>query len=100
MGILESEIGRAPAAIEIMRRALTGTNRSPAELAQGYANLATILFSLRRLDEAADAAREALSLAPTHAAAHNTLGNILGLQGKLDEAMKAYQRAIGSVTPV
>src|ERR1700761_7305395 len=88
MGMLLAESGRAGDAIELMRRALAFASRSEAELAQGYNNLAAILFTQGRLEEAADSARKAVELAPGFADAHNNLGNILRMQGHSADALK------------
>ena len=47
-----------------------------------------------KLDEAADAYREAIRLKPDLAVAHNNLGSVLKAQGKLDESIAAYREAI------
>jgi tetratricopeptide (TPR) repeat protein len=47
-----------------------------------------------RNDEALDAHRAAVQLAPNYPLAHSNLGNSLQNCGKLEEAVQAHQRAI------
>ncbi len=41
--------------------------------------------------------RSAIRKNPENAAAHNNLGNILSLQGKGDEAIREYQKAVSNI---
>src|SRR5581483_10349680 len=49
----------------------------------------------QKLDDAADAYRQAIALRANYPAAYNNLGVILREQKKLDEAVAAYQKALG-----
>jgi protein O-GlcNAc transferase len=75
-----------------------GAIRKASELeprnARIYNNMAAILASTTMLDMAASAARLALDLAPDLAPAAFNLGMILMTQGKDQEAIAAYSRAV------
>jgi protein O-GlcNAc transferase len=58
--------------------------------------LATALFSAGRLDEATNACRRALAIAPKSAQALSTLGNIFSMRGQLDDAITAYRQAVAA----
>jgi hypothetical protein len=51
-------------------------------------------YNLHELDAAAAAFRQATQLQPDNGIAYNNLASVLGDQGKLDEALKAAQRAV------
>lgn len=55
---------------------------------------ARTLKQLDHLDDALAAARQAVSLAPHSADAHNTLGQMLQALGRNDEALAAFEQAI------
>jgi tetratricopeptide (TPR) repeat protein len=55
--------------------------------------LASTLRHQGKLDEALYQYREAVSLTPGYADAHNNLGNVLGMKGQLDEAIIQYREA-------
>jgi FkbM family methyltransferase len=57
-------------------------------------DLGIALANQGRLDEAADAFRQALRLQPDYPDAHNNLGIVLVLQDRLDEAVASYQQAL------
>ena len=65
-------------------------------MADAYYNLGTVLQKLERLDEAADAYRQAVQLRPELTLAHNNLGNVHFLQGRPAEAIACYERALGT----
>jgi tetratricopeptide (TPR) repeat protein/2-polyprenyl-3-methyl-5-hydroxy-6-metoxy-1,4-benzoquinol methylase len=71
---------------------------SAADKAAELYNKATMLKTGGRFDEAIEGYREALSIRPTFAEAHNSLGNALADQGRLDEAVSSYNQAL-SVNP-
>jgi tetratricopeptide (TPR) repeat protein len=52
------------------------------------------LFLQGKVTEAAEHFRQALSILPSYANAHNNLGNALKAQGLADEAMACYQQAL------
>jgi type IV pilus biogenesis/stability protein PilW len=49
------------------------------------------------IDKAEEYLRRAIRLDPDNAAAHNNLGNVLTLQGKGDEAIREYEKAVSNV---
>lgn len=51
-------------------------------------------YNLHDFDAAANAFHQAIQLRPENGIAYNNLANVLGDQGKLDEALKAAQRAV------
>lgn len=53
------------------------------------------LFLQNRLDESEEALRRILTEAPTHKKAHNTLGMVLGLQGRYEESLNEFRQAVG-----
>ncbi|MBR46612.1 MAG: hypothetical protein CMM31_09080, partial [Rhodospirillaceae bacterium] len=61
-------------------------------------NLGTVWRDLRRVAEAAEAFRGALSLKPDFVKAHNNLGHALFDLGELDEAIAAFCRALELAT--
>jgi Flp pilus assembly protein TadD len=64
------------------------------DFAEALLNLANILVSQGRLEEAMIHCQGALRLRPDLAQAHNTLGNILVSQGKLEEAVAQCLEAL------
>lgn len=57
-------------------------------------NLALIHLLASEFDQAGKLCRRALQTTPDHAATHNLLGNVLRLQGKLQEAVSSFQQAL------
>lgn len=53
-------------------------------------------YTIGYYDEAARFFRHVVELDPKNAGAHNGLGNVTYAQGRLDEAIAAYQRLTGS----
>lgn len=66
--------------------------RSP--YAPAFSNIGSILYMEGRYSEAADAYRQAISLAPTRAITHRNLGDAYARLGRRDEARAAYERAV------
>ncbi|MBI1791320.1 MAG: tetratricopeptide repeat protein [Acidobacteria bacterium] len=79
----------------VLQEALTRhkLRKYPRDVALHY-NLGAVLLSLGKTEEAVGRLREALGIAPDHAAARNSLGAALESQGKLEEAIAEYQRAV------
>ena len=48
----------------------------------------------RKLEEAIEAYKKALSIRPDYADAYNNMGNALRDQGRLEEAIKSYRKVI------
>jgi serine/threonine protein kinase/tetratricopeptide (TPR) repeat protein len=59
-----------------------------------HANLASVLYDMRQLDEAIVELRETIRLKPDDADAHYNLGLSLHDRGFLDEAITAYRQAV------
>jgi tetratricopeptide (TPR) repeat protein len=86
-------LGRLNDATESFRTAIRLEPRSAAALT----NLARVLIDSddpELLDQAEDLCRRALAVAPEMSQATNTLGNVFRLQGRPDEAMACYERAL------
>jgi tetratricopeptide (TPR) repeat protein len=80
-------------AAESFRAAIRLEPRSAAALT----NLAQVLIEIgdpALLDQAEELCRRALAVAPELTQAINSLGNVLLLQGRLDDAMSCYQHAL------
>jgi tetratricopeptide (TPR) repeat protein len=67
--------------------------RNPSAWA-AHNELALVLGSAGRLDEAIDHFRQSVRINPDYAEGHNNLGAALMLQGRLDEAVRAYREAL------
>jgi len=80
------ELGRPAEAVVNYRAAIT----SEPHFADAWANLAATLLRTDFVNEASDAARRAVALAPRHTAALMTLGNTLSEQGHWAEARGAF----------
>jgi tetratricopeptide (TPR) repeat protein len=57
-------------------------------------DLGSLLLELDRTEEAIDAFRASLQQAPESAQTHNNLGIALGIQGRLDDAIKHFEEAL------
>jgi len=86
--ILQAE-NRLEAAIELYRKSV-----SIACGAAAFNNLSVALRSLGRLNEAVEAAKEAIAIDSRYALAHNNLGVAYMLQNRFDEAATCWQRAL------
>lgn len=75
-------------------RFLTAAVALRPESAGTWLTLGDVLTRTGRLDEAADAFRQAIRLSPDYAWAHLDLGVTLWRKGRLDEASAAFRRAI------
>ena len=67
---------------------------NPTQFPDAYYNYGIILTEEGKLDEAEEAFRKTLSIAPTYYAAHNNLGNLFERRGKLPEAAAEYREAL------
>ena len=94
LGLIAHRCGHNEAALDLLRRAVAVSPRSPT----CHANLALVLESMERYDDAAAACRTALALRPQLPDFLNTLGHILNSQGRLEESIQACQAAL-SVRP-
>ena len=67
---------------------------NPTQFPDAYYNYGVLLTMEGKLDEAEQAFRKALAIAPSYYAAYNNLGNLLERQGKLPEAAAEYRKAL------
>jgi protein O-GlcNAc transferase len=92
LGLLSSQLGRQPAAMELLERAIQAD-----PLAGEYrSNLGVVLEAMGRPDDAIAAYRLAIDLRPDLADAHVNLGNALAKQKRWYEAIAAYRAALQS----
>jgi protein O-GlcNAc transferase len=89
LGILAGQTGRYDIATDLI-----GQSISLRPSAEAFSNLASALRAAGRLDEAAAAARQAISLNPNDPHAHNNLGTLLDDIGQPTQAIAAYRQAI------
>jgi protein O-GlcNAc transferase len=91
-GVLEARAGKHEAAIESFARALA--------LGAHHPDLYTCVAASQmeraepRLGEAEAALMKALEIDPRHAAANNSLGNLRVIQGRIGDAIRAYDAAL------
>jgi protein O-GlcNAc transferase len=90
MGVLLSQRGQHQPGIDLIRRAIAVY---PAG-GMYYANLARILVTAQRPDEAIVAYQQAAALQPNDSQAYNDLGNALFTARRVEEAITAYRRAV------
>ena len=89
LGILAHQRGQSERGIELIRRALAEAPENPGMLN----NLGNILYQVDRFEEAAAAYTTALGLAP-EAGTYNNLGATQRMQGQVELAQAAYERAL------
>ena len=89
LGVHESRTGRPAAAEKAFRNAL----RLKPDEPQFHLDLAAVLFSARRLEEAELCARAAVTLAPKKAEARHALRNVLVARGQWDLALAEAREA-------
>ena len=94
LGVIAQQQGRPLEAEPLMVRALARRADDGVDDGTMRHNLAGVLRSLGRLDEAVVHQRRAVALLPDWACAHNHLGVALHELGCFDEAMACYQRAL------
>lgn len=92
LGTLERQLGRASAAVDRLRLAIS----LRADDATMHFNLAGALEDLGQTSEAANTYRIALNLRPEFAEAHLNLGTLARRAGSLAEAIDCYRRAIAA----
>jgi predicted O-linked N-acetylglucosamine transferase (SPINDLY family) len=92
LGLLTSQMGRQPAALELIERAI----HADPLAAEYRVNLGVVLEEMGRPEEAIAAYRLAIDLRPDLADAHVNLGNILAKQKRWDEAIAAYRAALAN----
>ncbi|MXO88148.1 sulfotransferase [Alteraurantiacibacter aestuarii] len=91
LGIATAETGQIGKAVPLVQAAAV---RGPK--AEYLAQLARLLILLRRDGEAADAAREAMALAPGDARTFDTIGCVLTRLGDHEGAIKPFQCAVAA----
>ena len=91
MGVILHANGEFTLAERMIRQALRLTDTPPIQ-----ANLALVLNSLGRHEEAIEACVNALTRRPSYPEALNTMGAALERLGRLPEAETAFRRAIGA----
>ncbi|MCO5601385.1 hypothetical protein L7F22_055505 [Adiantum nelumboides] len=79
---------------EVYQKALSLVPLSSAHTI--FSNLGNLYRQQMRFTDAHAAFQKALSLCPNYAPACNNLGLLLVMEGKLDEAMKMFDRALQS----
>ncbi|HEV2957814.1 MAG TPA: tetratricopeptide repeat protein, partial [Xanthobacteraceae bacterium] len=90
LGVLRNEAGDAKEAADLFARL---AELAPED-AEAHYNLAVVLGTLERYDEAIVHYERAIARNPNHAKAHSNLGSALRLRGRLDEAEAACRRAL------
>jgi tetratricopeptide (TPR) repeat protein len=88
-GVLIHHRDRSDEAIAMIERSIA-LDPAPGR----YNNLGNALVERGRLDEAIDAYRRSIELAPTNADAYNNLGSLQKAQNRKDEAEAAYLTAL------
>lgn len=90
LGIIEAQTGNAPAALNLIDRAISVN----AENFRFHFNRSLVLQQLGRLDEALASCDTALILKPDYARALNSRGVLLQGLKRFDEALDSYDRAV------
>lgn len=90
MGMLESEQGRHPSAIQWIQKAIQSNPCVP----DFHTHLGSVFMAMGRFADAAGAFQKAVSLGPDSADAHYNLGVALHQLGQLDKAIASYQTAL------
>ena len=86
---LES-VGKMDEAMRLYRQAI----ESDPEFADGYYNLANLLFRNGQVKEAIPLYQRALEIYPYYAEAHVNLANLLSMQGKVGKAIEHLRQAL------
>ena len=93
MGVTYLEQRNLPSAMrELTRAAELDPDNSEIAMTLGLAYQAR-----GDIEKSEEYLRRAIRMDPDNAAAHNNLGNILSLQGKGDEAIREYEKAVSNV---
>jgi len=90
LGVLRNEAGDLKEAADLFAR----ITELAADDAEAHYNLAVVLATLERFDDAIAGYRRAIALKGDHARAYSNLGSALRLRGRLDEAEAACRRAL------
>ena len=90
LGVLASQSGNQPVAIDLIGKAIAIKPQSAVH----HYHLGNALQAHGRLDEAVVAYQRAVRLNPNDAESHSNLGHTLRLLGRLDEAIASCQRAV------
>ncbi len=90
LGVLRNDAGDPKEAADLFARI---AELSPED-AEAHYNLAVVLGTLERYEDAIVRYRRAVALKPDHAKAYSNLGSALRLCGRLDEAEAACRRAL------
>jgi type IV pilus assembly protein PilF len=94
LGVEALRAGRAQEALREFDEALQNDERMPdAHLGRGL----TLEFAFGRLDEAEKEYRRAIALRPGYSEAYNDLGQLLAKAGRYDEAVAAFDQALGNM---
>src|SRR4051812_48659353 len=88
-GNAHAQAGRLAEAIELYQRAAAIQPSAPV-----YANLAAVYSLVGDLDAAVAAGEQALWLDPKFFSAYNNLANAVMRQGRVEEALALFRRAI------
>lgn len=94
LGILQQNAGQKAAAEATYRQALTLKADSPKTYASIQENLAGLLKSDGKLDEAASLLTQAAQADTASVALQDDLGSVYEKQGKKDQALAAYKQAL------
>ena len=94
LGVLLQNSGNKAGAEDAYRKALTLKADSPKSAAAIQENLAGLLKSDGKLDEAASLLTQAAASDPTSVALQDDLGSVYEKQGKKDQALAAYKQAL------
>jgi Flp pilus assembly protein TadD len=91
LGIALVKAGDADGALAVFRRAaeIDPTN------SRSQRDLAYVLYDRGRFGEAADHAARAVALTPDVAAAHDILGRVWAMQGKISAAKAEFETSLG-----
>ena len=93
MGVTYLEQRNLPAAM----RELTKASKLDPENPEIDMTLGLAYQKRGDLEKAEEYLRSAVRKKPDYAEAHNNLGNLLGLQGKSEEAIREYEKAVANV---
>ena len=94
LGILEQNSGNAAAAEAAYRKAVMLKSADPKAMASIHSDLALLLESAGKYDEAAPYLEAATQLDPTNAAVQVSLAMVYEKQGRKAHALAAYQKAL------
>jgi len=89
LGLIAHQVRHPDAAVLIRRAVALQPNNAIA-----YGNLALVLQSQGKWDEAIECSRQALALQPNIPAAHYNLGYAFHVKGELEDAVACYRRAL------